>query len=125
LLDFGIAKAVAGDDVDLTQSGWIAGTPAYMPPEVIRGAPADIRSDIYGFGATLYFAATGKLPFSEATHGGLLVAHLEHEPPSFATCGVASLSSELEQIVRHCLAKNPNERYPSTHAVLDALARVG
>jgi eukaryotic-like serine/threonine-protein kinase len=124
LLDFGIAKAIVGSDIELTHSGWVTGTPAYMPPEVILGEPADIRSDIYCFGAMLYFAATGKLPFTEATHGNLLAAHLNSEPPSFSSAGVASLPPELEQVVRHCLAKLPKERYPSTHAVLEALARI-
>jgi hypothetical protein len=124
LLDFGIAKAVVGDDTELTHSGWVTGTPAYMPPEVILGERADIRSDIYCFGATLYFAATGKLPFTEATHGNLLAAHLNSVPPSFESAGVTSLPPQLEQVVRHCLAKTPKERYPSTHAVLDALAHV-
>jgi hypothetical protein len=125
LLDFGIAKAVVGDDTELTHSGWVTGTPAYMPPEVILGERADIRSDIYCFGATLYFAATGKQPFTEATHGSLLAAHLNSVPPSFESAGVTSLPPQLEQVVRHCLAKTPKERYPSTHAVLDALAHIG
>jgi hypothetical protein len=125
LLDFGIAKAVVGDDTDLTHSGWVTGTPAYMPPEVILGEGADIRSDLYCFGATLYFAATGKLPFTEATHGNLLAAHLNSVPPSFESAGVTSLPPQLEQVVRHCLAKAPKDRYPSTHAVLEALGRVG
>jgi eukaryotic-like serine/threonine-protein kinase len=123
LLDFGIAKAVVGDDADLTHSGWVTGTPAYMPPEVIRGEGSDIRSDIYCFGATLYYAATGKLPFTEATHGNLLAAHLNSVPPSFEAAGVTSLPPQLEQVVRHCLAKVPKDRYPSTHALLEALGR--
>jgi eukaryotic-like serine/threonine-protein kinase len=125
LLDFGIAKALAGDDAALTRTGLISGTPAYMPPEVILGVPADIRSDIYCFGATLYFAATAQLPFHEATAGALLFAHLNSSPPAFATIRVEALPPGLEQVVRRCMAKEPNDRYPSTHAVLDALAQLG
>jgi serine/threonine-protein kinase len=124
LLDFGIAKAITSDDAALTHPGWLAGTPAYMPPEVILGAPADIRSDIYCFGATLYCAATAKLPFGEITQGALLAAHLNSSPAPFSSVGAESLPPALEQVVRRCMAKDPNDRYPSTQAVLEALDRI-
>ena len=125
LLDFGIAKALASEDAALTHTGWLTGTPAYMPPEVILGSSADIRSDIYCFGATLYFAATGALPFREVTSAGLLAAHLNSAPPPFSSVGDQALPAELERIVARCMAKQPDERYPTTQAVLDALAPLG
>ena len=125
LLDFGIAKGIAGDDPSLTHTGWLTGTPAYMPPEVILGRPADIRSDIYCFGATLYFAASGQLPFSEPTSAGVLAAHLNSPPPPLSAIRGQDLPAELEHIVARCMAKRPDERYLSTQAVLDALAALG
>jgi hypothetical protein len=122
LLDFGIAKATISHDATLTHTGWITGTPAYLPPEVILGAPADVRSDIYSFGATLYFAASGKLPFDEATHVGLLTAHLRTAPPLLSLARQEPVPPELETVVHRCMAKDPNDRYASTGAVLEALA---
>jgi hypothetical protein len=124
LLDFGIAKAMRGD-VTLTSTGWITGTPAYMPPEVIQGRGADVRSDIYCVGITLYFGASGKLPFSETTHIGLLAAHLNSQPPPLSLACEAPVPPLLEQIVQRCMAKNPDDRYPSTQALLEALAAIG
>lgn len=125
LLDFGIAKAIAGDDAALTHTGWLTGTPAYMPPEIILGAPADIRSDIYCFGAMLYFAATGELPFRESTSAGLLAAHLNSPLPPLVSAFGQALPAELERVVARCMAKRPDERYATTQAVLDALASLG
>ncbi|HTV19229.1 MAG TPA: protein kinase, partial [Polyangiaceae bacterium] len=125
LLDFGIAKATVSHDATLTHTGWITGTPAYMPPEVILGEPADVRSDIYCFGATLYFAASGKLPFDEATQLGLLTAHLRTPPPLLSLARREPLPPALERVIHRCMAKSPGDRYTSTHAVLEALAAVG
>jgi serine/threonine-protein kinase len=124
LLDFGIAKALLSSDLTLTNTGWCAGTPAYMPPEVIRGRPADIRSDIYSFGATLYFALTAKLPFVQDNRLALFDAHLNHLPPSLSAASPHSIPAALERIVQRCMAKNPNERYPSTQALLHELLSV-
>jgi serine/threonine-protein kinase len=124
LLDFGIAKAMRGDET-LTNTGWIAGTPAYMPPEVIQGRGADVRSDIYCMGITLYFAASGQLPFSDTTHMGLLAAHLNSEPMPLSLACEAPVPPLLEQIVERCMAKNPDHRYASTQELLEALAALG
>jgi hypothetical protein len=124
LLDFGIAKATLGSDATLTVTGAIAGTPAYMPPEVLLGHSADARSDIYCFGATLYFAASGKLPFGEQTQLGLLTARLESDPPRLSEASRLPVSPLLERIIERCMAKQPSERYASTHALLEALAEV-
>jgi serine/threonine-protein kinase len=124
LLDFGIAKATVSGDATLTNTGGITGTPAYMPPEVILGRPADARSDIYCVGATLYFAACARLPFDEATPMGLLAAHLNSEPPPLSQSGREPLPPTFEGIVYRCMAKDPEHRYPSTQAVLEALQQV-
>jgi serine/threonine-protein kinase len=124
LLDFGIAKTIAGDDAALTSPGWLTGTPAYMPPEVILGYPADVRSDIHCLGATLYFAATAHPPFPEATRAELLAAHVNEPPPALSSICGESIPPEFERIVWRCMAKDPNDRFSSTAGVLEALARV-
>jgi eukaryotic-like serine/threonine-protein kinase len=122
LLDFGIAKATVSGDATLTNTGWFAGTPAYLPPEVIRGLPADVRSDIYSFGATLYFASSGRLPFIAETQQALFEAHLNGTPPPLSQASPLPVSEALEHIVQRCMAKDPSERYGSTQALLEALA---
>jgi len=124
LLDFGIAKATVSSDLTLTNTGMYAGTPAYLPPEVIRGRPADIRSDIYSFGATLYFALTAKLPFTEDNPLALFDAHLNRAAPRLSLAAPQPIPAALERIVHCCMAKNPSERYLSTQALLDDLALV-
>jgi len=121
LLDFGIAKVTLSDDATLTHTGYVAGTPAYMAPELILGRPADIRSDIYAFGATLYFALTGRLPFSDHERAALFAAHLHREPEPPSSVRGGEISSDLERVVQRCMAKDPTERYASTQALLDAL----
>jgi eukaryotic-like serine/threonine-protein kinase len=124
LLDFGIAKATISGDATLTSTGWVAGTPAYMPPEVIRGCPADIRSDIYSFGATLYFASSARLPFTADTQQGLFEAHLSGAPLPLSQASPQPVPETLELIVQRCMAKEPSERYSSTQALLEALSEI-
>jgi serine/threonine-protein kinase len=121
LLDFGIAKVTISDDATLTHTGYVAGTPAYMAPELILGRPADIRSDIYAFGATLYFALTGRLPFADHDRAALFAAHLHRDPEPPSSVRGGEIPSELERVVQRCMAKDPTERYASTQALLDAL----
>jgi eukaryotic-like serine/threonine-protein kinase len=124
LLDFGIAKSAIVSELSLTNTGWCAGTPAYMPPEVILGRPADIRSDIYSFGATLYYASSAKLPFTEDSRHALFQAHLELTAPRLSLASSQTIPRALERIVERCMAKNPSERYASTQALLDELLLV-
>jgi eukaryotic-like serine/threonine-protein kinase len=124
LLDFGIAKATFGRDVTLTNTGFVAGTPAYMAPELMLGHPADVRSDLYSFGATLYFALTGALPFPELEPAAVLAAHLNSEPPPLSNPAGQDIPPALERAVLRCMAKDPAERPASTRALLDELELV-
>jgi eukaryotic-like serine/threonine-protein kinase len=121
LLDFGIAKATHKQDVTLTNTGIIVGTPAYVAPEIIQGHAADRRTDIYSFGAMLYYAASGRLPFGEADTATLFAAHLNSVPEPLASVAQHPLPAALVSIIERCMAKHPDQRYPSTHALLEAL----
>jgi tRNA A-37 threonylcarbamoyl transferase component Bud32 len=121
LLDFGIAQAMASDEPNITHTGWLVGTPAYMPPEVIRGLDADVRSDIYSFGATLYFALTAQLPFPDGARHELFEAHLHSPAPLVSIACPRPIPPQLERIIQRCMAKNPTNRYASTQAVLEEL----
>jgi serine/threonine-protein kinase len=124
LLDFGIAKATLGGDATLTNTGFVAGTPAYMAPELMLGHPADVRSDLYSFGATLYFALTGQLPFSERDAAALLSKHLEGEPARLSAMSNMHVPPMLERVVRRCMAKDPGERPASTRELIEELELV-
>ena len=65
-------------DVSLTQTGQIVGTPAFMAPEVVQGAEADGRADVYALGVVLYQMLTGRAPFRAKTPLALLHAHRQH-----------------------------------------------
>jgi eukaryotic-like serine/threonine-protein kinase len=121
LLDFGIAKVTTGADSTLTNTGFIAGTPAYMAPEMIQGHAADRRTDIYSFGAMLYYAASGRLPFGEADAVTLLAAHVNRSPEPLTALAAHPMPEGLVQLIERCMSKKPDDRYPSTHALLDAL----
>jgi tRNA A-37 threonylcarbamoyl transferase component Bud32 len=125
LLDFGIAKAPLDTDSKLTATGVVTGTPAYMPPELLLGHAADARSDIYCFGGTLFFAATGKLPFTEQPQLGLLAARLSAGAPCLSDASPGPVSPVLDAIVRRCMASEPSARYASVHEVLEALSELG
>jgi serine/threonine-protein kinase len=124
VLDFGIAsiegaKADASDSVDVTRTGWVHGTPAYMSPEVCTGARADARSDIYSLGAVLYFLLTGRPPFAAQSASAVMLAHVNEAPE--APSAHTPLPVQLDRVILRCLAKDPAARYPSARALLDAL----
>jgi eukaryotic-like serine/threonine-protein kinase len=124
LLDFGIAKAPLDTGAKLTVTGAVTGTPAYMPPEVLLGQVADTRSDIYCFGATLFFAASGKLPFSEQSQLGSFAARLTADPPRLSSSTTAPIPPLLDTIVQRCMALDPDARYGSVQEVLEALGEL-
>ena len=112
ILDFGLAKLAPAGPAHQAQtqtaSGMALGTPAYMSPEQVRGQPADHRSDIFALGAVLYEMLAGRRPFLGETSVETMNGILKQEPPP-----IASVSPQLDQIVRHCLEKEPAHRYQS------------
>jgi serine/threonine-protein kinase len=116
LMDFGLAKmsnllffsATDLIDFDLPKA---SGTPEYIPPEQARGVDMDLRSDIYSVGVILFEMLTGRRPFERPTAEGLLDAHINDPPPTFAAAGAGpGVSPAIEAVVQSCLAKYPEER---------------
>ena len=122
LLDFGLARAT-DDDVHLTNSGAVMGTPAYMSPEQGRGLKVDHRSDLFSLGVMLYRLCTGKMPFTGATTMAVLTS-LGMDTPTPPRQLNPQLPEALEAIVTKLLAKNPAGRFQTATEVADALRTV-
>jgi serine/threonine protein kinase len=122
ILDFGLARATA-DSAQLTQSGAIVGTPAYMAPEQTKGQPLDPRCDLFSLGCVLYRMCTGELPFKGADTISTLMAVATAEPPPPRKIE-SSVPRAFSDLVMQLLAKEPAERTPSAQALLEALAEI-
>ena len=96
------------------------GTLGYMSPEQVRGRQADVRSDIFSFGAILYEMLSGKSAFHGDSAADTMSAILREDPPDLSVTN-QNVSPGLERIVRHCLEKNPEQRFHSAHDVAFAL----
>jgi TolB-like protein/predicted Ser/Thr protein kinase len=116
VLDFGVAQLTSSDiDATRTVAGEVSGTPAYMSPEQASGKPLDARSDVFSFGAVLYELLAGTRAFTGDSTAQILSAVLRDEPnPVDAPAGV-------QQIVRRCLAKDPDRRFQTMADVRHAL----
>ncbi len=107
LVDFGISAEIGEPDVQ-APDGPVLGTPAYVAPERLTGAPALPASDVYALGVLLYRTASGRLPWAVGTKTEVLRAHLvAHPSPLPRNMGIPA---EVAEMVRRCLAKNPDER---------------
>jgi serine/threonine protein kinase len=106
----------------LTTAGSIVGTIQYMSPEQIEGRDADARSDIFAFGAILYEMATGKRAFEGKSQLSIASAILEKEPEPLSSAQPTAPPA-LDDLVKTCLAKDPEERYASAHDVKLQLRR--
>ncbi len=131
ILDFGLAKLTEqnlASDMSETQSptrtsggaatdartepGLVLGTAGYMSPEQVRGKPADARSDIFALGAILYEMLSGQRAFEKDSSADTMAAILKEEPPELDAAG-KKIPPGVERVVRHCLEKNPAERFQS------------
>jgi serine/threonine-protein kinase len=118
LLDFGIAKVAPDSEVaaavpdSLTLDGAILGTPQYMAPEQLRGAPVDARTDLFALGAVLYEGLTGKKAFPGDSPASIIATVLDAEPDDL-TPWLPTGQRLLDRVVRTCLAKDPDDRWQS------------
>jgi hypothetical protein len=113
LSDFGLAKLEADGGASPTVTGQVMGTPAYMPPEQARGEPVDARSDVYGLGATLHEALSGRPPFDGATVAEVLTRVVGPTPVP----PIEGLDPDLQTITSTALEKEPAHRYASVEAL--------
>ncbi|MGB6877738.1 MAG: protein kinase [Candidatus Acidiferrales bacterium] len=144
ILDFGLAKLTQQDNassIDETQSptrtngpsqskgqtdvrteaGVVLGTAGYMSPEQVRGKPADARSDIFALGTMFYEMLSGQRAFEKDSSADTMAAILKEEPPELSGEG-KKIPPAVERVVRHCLEKNPAERFQSARDFAFGLA---
>jgi len=117
--DFGIA--FAGQPTGLTGVGEILGTAQYMSPEQACGEPVDGRSDLYSLGIVGFYALSGKLPFEAPSTAALLAMQITRTAPPLATVA-PGIPGRLAQAIDRCLAKTPEDRFPSGEALAEAVA---
>jgi len=127
ILDFGLSKLVRPESTadaatlaSQTEPGVMLGTVGYMSPEQVKGENADQRSDLFSFGAILYEILSGNRAFHGETSVETMSAILREDPPDL-TATNQNVPPVLERIVRHCLEKNPEERFQSARDVAFAL----
>ncbi len=119
ITDFGLARAV--DDVGMTQTGVVAGTPQFMAPEQANGESIDVRSDLFSLGSVLYTLCTGRPPFRATTTMGLLKRICEESPRPIRELN-PEIPEWLEAIITKLLRKNANDRYQSAKEVAELLS---
>jgi serine/threonine protein kinase len=129
--DFGIAAlattmvredgTVPTPGLNVTMSGLIVGTPAYMSPEQMRAAPLDHRSDLYSVGILLYQLLAGRLPFQGDTLLALALKQATEPPPAPSTARGAAVNAGLELVCLKAISKRPEDRFASAREMRVAL----
>jgi serine/threonine protein kinase len=119
LTDFGLARMVEAS-VNLTSSGTIMGTPAYMSPEQGSGEKIDSRSDIYSLGVILYEMATGRVPYKAETPIAVVFKHIQ-DPLPLASAINQNIPEAVELIILKSLAKKPEDRYQTAGEMVRAI----
>ncbi|MEE2830505.1 MAG: serine/threonine-protein kinase, partial [Myxococcota bacterium] len=118
LMDFGIARLA--DDIQVTMTGALVGSPAYMSPEQATSQPVDHRSDIFALGTVLYRMVTGSLPF-QGSNPSIVLKNIIEGTFDDPLDRVPSLSPQLAAIIGRCLALEPTERFETAEELRVAL----
>jgi hypothetical protein len=125
LLDFGLVQEVQSQSDKLTAEGTLAGTPAYMAPEMVVGpGGVDRRSDIYALGCVAYWLCTGTLVFETESGRAQMVEHVKTVPTPPSTRTELPIPPAIDAIVMRCLEKKPGDRFDSAAALSAALRDV-
>jgi serine/threonine protein kinase len=130
IVDFGIAKLLRSIDTDenlsdLSRSGVIVGTVAYMSPEQARGKPVDARTDVWAFGCVMYEVLTGKAAFHGDSPTDIIVRIATEEPDWENIQKLASRdSADVAYLIRKCLHKDPGMRYASVEEIVGYLEAI-
>lgn len=120
IIDFGLARSTYNDDMGMTMTGMVMGTPNYMSPEQIKGEK-DLgpQCDMYSLGCTLYHLLTGRLPFEANAPGQMLAAHLSDPVPDPSRL-VPSIASSTRHLVMTLMAKETNKRFSDYQGLINS-----
>ncbi len=116
--DFGIARGA--EQTEITDPGRVMGTAHFMSPEQGASEPVDGRSDFYSLGVVAYLAVSGKLPFDAPSVPALLAKHATANVPAL-TSVAPSIPASLASVIERCLRKDPDERWASGEALVEAI----
>lgn len=119
LADFGLARAATNQ----TSTGNLIGTVAYVSPELVTGAPADARSDIYALGIMLYEMLTGDQPFVADAPIAVAYQHVSNDVPA-PSLVLPGLAADLDELVEFCTRKEPEERPQDAEALLGEIRQI-
>jgi serine/threonine protein kinase len=122
VMDFGIARAAAGNESTMTQTASVIGTAAYLSPEQARGEHVDARSDLYSTGCLLYELITGAPPFVGDSPVAVAYQHVREDPVPPSDYD-PSLPVDVDAVVLKAMAKNPANRYQSADEMREDLLR--
>ncbi len=124
ILDMGLARLNNTDsstDVNLTGTGVMMGTAAYMPPEQARDTrKADARSDLYSLGCTLFYLLTGRTAFSGTTQMDMILSHVNQPIPSLRQIN-ARIPLAVDRVFQRLVAKSPDDRFQSAEELIPVL----
>ncbi len=124
LTDLGLARMTSEEEFRVTRAGTTVGTVDYMAPEQARDSTlADVRSDIYSLGCTLYHMLAGQPPFAEGGIGERVYKHLAADPVDVRLFN-SNVSASLWTVLRRMLAKHPDDRFQTPAEVIDALRSI-
>jgi serine/threonine protein kinase len=123
VLDFGLARSITTEETQLTATGLVMGTPAYMAPEQARGMDIDGRADVWSLGAVLYRMATGRQPFQGSTTMAILCALIADTPQPVRAVNPA-VPPALAALIDQMLQKDPSTRPTSAGEVAEQLRRI-
>lgn len=127
VLDFGVAKLREADGKGgtVTKTGTIFGTPRYMSPEQARGKTVDVRSDLYAIGVMLFQMLTGRVPFDADNQLGVLIQHIQNNPPAFEDVrSDLVVPTEVQELVYKLLSKRPEDRPQTAEAMNQDLGHI-
>src|SRR5262249_1140482 len=113
----------AAEDVKLTQTGFVTGTPLYMSPEQARSEPLDHRADLFSLGSVLYAMCTGQPPF-DGNSAFLVLKKVTEEPPRPIRAVNPAVPDEVLEVIDQLLAKHPKDRFQSATEVAERLAQL-
>ena len=124
VLDFGLVRVTRGVEAGQSGPGVLLGTPRYMAPEAFASSHSGPRADLYALGCVAYFLLAGQEPFVGKTDAALAALHLTQQPAPLLGRGVGDVTPALEKLVLRCMAKSPDDRYPSAAALMRALGEL-